>query len=118
MDKPELLMKDPSDGMDHPSSVQMDPNDIDHLVEEEDKMHGNDDVFAPDPETVPYLTPVFLNEEKEHDQYVHSPQDNDKEPEDEEVETTHQGQFKLVWEKIKSLTGTEVISGRANNEIT
>ena len=118
MDKPELLLiKYPSDDMDHPSSVQMDPNDIDHLVEEEDKMHGNDDLFAPDPETVPYLTPVLLNEEKEHDQYVYSQQDTDEEPEDkEEVETTHQGQFRLAWRKTKSFTGTEVISGRANDE--
>ena len=120
MDKPEQLMKDPSDGMDHPSPVQMDANDIDHLVEEEDKMHGNDNVFAPDPETVPYLTPELLNEEKEHDQYVNSPQGTDEEPEDkeEDVENTHQGRFRLAWEKIKSLTGTEVISGKGNDEIT
>ena len=52
--------------MDHPSPVQMDPHNINHLVEEEDKMHGDDDVFAPDPETGPYLTPALLNEEKEH----------------------------------------------------
>ena len=77
-------MKDPSDDKDHPSLVQMDPNDIDHLVEEEEKMHGDDDVFAPDPETVPYLMPVLPIEEKEHDQYVHSPQDTDKEPKDKE----------------------------------
>ena len=118
MDKPELHMKDPSDGMDHPPPVQMNANDVDHLVEEEDKMHGNNCVFAPEPESVPYSKPALLNEEKEHDQYVHSPQDTYEAPEDEEVEDTHQGQFRLAWRKIKTLTGTEVISGRANDEIT
>ena len=54
MDKPELLMKGQSDGMDYPSPFQMDAKNIYHLVEEEDTIQGNDGVFAPDPEIVPF----------------------------------------------------------------
>ena len=48
----------------------VDANDLDHLILEEDKVPSDEEVFAPDPDTEPYLTEEVLSEEEAADVYV------------------------------------------------
>ena len=86
--------------MENPSPIQMmtnetgdiDTDDLDHLILEEDELPKDNEVFLPDPETVPYLTKYILNQEKEADIYVSTPGTNESvEDKEEEVaaETKH-----------------------------
>ena len=44
--------------------IMVDVSNLDHIILEEDKVHGNEEVFAPDPDTEPYLTKEVLAKEK------------------------------------------------------
>ena len=77
------------------------PCDLDHLVLKEDKGPSNNEVFAPDPDTVLFLTDTLLKEEQAKEHFVSTPMRPKEKTVDEEisVETKHQGCFRLVQEK-------------------
>lgn len=71
--------------MENPSPIQMMTNetgeveadDLDHLILDEDEFPKNNKVFLPDPEIMPYLTKEILNQEKDADTYVSTPDANE-----------------------------------------
>ena len=108
--------------MDDPSAVQREPgyvqlsikaSDLDHLVLNNDKVPSNKEVFAPDPDTIPYLTKALLEEEFADNNYVSPLLVSKIKTEDREhmVETTHQGCFRLAWENIKKLANLDDLIG-------
>ena len=124
---PERLLKNPSIVVtDKSSEAQMDPKQtnyasspsvLDHLLVEEDVSPDNEELFAPDPETVPYLTAALLAEEKANDHFCKATEEKET-TEDEGVENKHQERYRLAWKKIKQLTGTEIKVGKSNDEIS
>ena len=92
---PERLLKNPSIVVtDKSSEAQMDPKQtnyasspsvLDHLLVEEDVSPDNEELFAPDPETVPYLTAALLAEEKANDHFCKATEEKET-TEDEGVE--------------------------------
>ena len=124
---PERLLKNPSIVVtDKSSEAQMDPKEtnyacspsvLDHLLVEEDVSPDNEELFAPDPETVPYLTAALLAEEKANDHFCKATEEKET-TEDEGVENKHQERYQLAWKKIKQLTGTEIKVGKSNDEIS
>ena len=97
-----MSVKNPSIIMtDKPSEVQMDPKQKDcvsspsvlnHLLVEEEKCPNDEEQFAPDPDTVPYLTSALLAEEKVNCNFC-KPPENKETPECKQVENKHQERY-------------------------
>ena len=86
------------------------------MVGEEEEGPNDEEVFAPDAETVPYLTKEVLAAEKENDKFV-NPQVHAEKEESELFQSKHEGRYIQAWRAIKELTNTEVLSGKGNEEI-
>ena len=75
----------------------VDANDLDHLILEEDKVPSDEEVFAPVPDTEPYLTEEVLAEEEAADVYVSTPESEESAKNDAKtVETRHQSKYRLA----------------------
>ena len=86
------------------------------MVGEEEEGPNDEEVFAPDAETVPYLTKEVLAAEKENDKFV-NPQVHAEKEESELFQSKHEGRYIQAWRAIKELTNTGVLSGKGNEEI-
>ena len=96
----------------------VDAKNLGHLILDKDKVPGNEEVFAPDPDTKPYLTKEVLAEEEATYVYVSTPESEESAKNELNItEIKHQSKYRLVLEKIKELTNTEVIAGKGNDEI-
>ena len=82
----------------------------------EEQGPNNEEQFAPDPDTVPFLTKKLLKAEKETDVFVDA-EVPAEEKEKESVELRHETGYKQAWKTIKELTGTEVLAGKRNEKI-
>ena len=65
------------------------PSNYDHLVTKEEQAPNNEEQFAPDPKTVPFLTKELLKAEKETDVFVDA-EVPAEEKEEEIVELRHE----------------------------
>ena len=103
----QLRPDSPSDKKKNPAVVQMsldksseavavEASNLDHLILSEEKLPGNEEVFAPDPETEAYFTTEVLAAEKEADVYVSTPEAKSKnyvEKDGEITETNNQSKY-------------------------
>ena len=77
------------------------PSILDHQILKEDEVPRNDVQFAQVLETIPILSPDFLEQEKSSDTFVEDAASTEpKEEEDDGAETKHQARNCLVWKFI------------------
>ena len=87
------------------------PSLLGHLVLDKDKVQSDENPIEEDPESGAEEEDSDVNAMFIEEPYPY------KKPLKKEVETKHQTQFIIAQEIIKSLTDTEVLSGRGNDEI-
>ena len=95
--------------MDSADPESKEPSNNDHLVTKEEQVPNDEEQFAPDPATVPFLTNELLKVEKETDVFVDA-EVPAEEKEEESMELSHKTCYKQLWKIIKELTGAEVLA--------